>query len=469
MTKIKVDVAVPRLPYGLQAGRDSIEGVIHALEREGMMGKTHTRESSFANKQRNFLVEDFLKTDADYMLNLDSDHRHHSMLGVHLVERAEAEDLPIVSGLYFTRAKRCKPLFLKSVGNRENKYGKQVPHFAPMFDVVWHFLNTYFYLFNSDTKCYRISDLPWDHAGLKIDGAGAGALLIRRDVLEAMQGPWFHYYHGCSRDLAFFLDAKAAGFQAWGDMSVCSGHYQNFVVGPHTFMNAYRDSMEFKAREMWEVMIQVVEEYTGKTQEEISELCDRARFLLADEWAEQKPETGAEVRDFHRSDLYMYDIMYWNCTAMFQRLLKGLTRIGPPAHALSFGGGIGNEAICLARHRWEVDYIDLPGPTYDFAQHWANVQGAEDKIRWLIELEDKEDKQYQLIVAIDIFEHLPDLEAVFGELMARLIPGGLLYFHNTFDKMGTVYPQHIEQQALWDELVERYELEEVNSCTLKKP
>ena len=74
------------------------------------------------------------------------------------------------------------------------------------------------------------------------DAAGAGCLLIKREVLETMPYPWFYenYKPGATRhekessvseDLTFFYNAKQAGFQGYIHTGVLCDHW----MGTHKF------------------------------------------------------------------------------------------------------------------------------------------------------------------------------------------------------------------------------------------
>ena len=65
---------------------------------------------------------------------------------------------------------------------------------------------------------------------MKVDGVGTGCLLIHRDVLKAIDPPWFkfQYTHDgtieLSEDYYFCEKAKAAGFELFLDPNCVCGH-----------------------------------------------------------------------------------------------------------------------------------------------------------------------------------------------------------------------------------------------------
>jgi len=67
-----------------------------------------------------------------------------------------------------------------------------------------------------------------------VDWVGAGALLVRRPVLEKMApGPWFWPDEtGDGEDITFCLKARAAGFRVYCDGRAQVGHLQTAPVMP---------------------------------------------------------------------------------------------------------------------------------------------------------------------------------------------------------------------------------------------
>jgi len=142
--------------------------------------------------------------DADYLLFLDADMRHPA----NLAHRLLSHNLSLVTGRYQMR----KPPF-HTVAMRKAGPG---PH---------------------DFKAIE------DQRGLvPIDRAGAGCLLIARQVLEDVRllagDNWFQYQAGpsglrtVSEDMWFFEQAQLAGYQPWCDLDAVCGHIASFEIDP---------------------------------------------------------------------------------------------------------------------------------------------------------------------------------------------------------------------------------------------
>lgn len=60
---------------------------------------------------------------------------------------------------------------------------------------------------------------------IELAATGMGFTVIRRDVLEGMQEPWFAAdSNGIGEDIYFSLQARRAGFTLWADTSLKIGH-----------------------------------------------------------------------------------------------------------------------------------------------------------------------------------------------------------------------------------------------------
>ncbi len=186
----------------------------------------------------------------------------------------------------------------------------------------------------------------------------------------------------------------------------------------------------------------------------------RGPKLVAARWSRENPQTDEAVREFYRHCLeYLYDLCWYNRTLAYQQLLA-LLDAERGGTCLSFGGGIGTEALKLATQGNAVYYLDIPGsPVWRFAQWRAQMR----KIPILFSGTVPDDIQFDCVVAFDVFEHLTtaDLEAPVTRLIAALKPGGRLYVNNAFG-VSSSNPMHQDHQQLWDSLVAGLPLGKVN-------
>jgi hypothetical protein len=172
---------------------------------------------------RNDIVRMMLKSDAEYLLFLDADMTFPADMPARLLRH----DVALVTARYHMR---------------------RPPHHVVAMTYVGP--NTF------DCEAIRRG------SGLMpIDFAGAGALLIRRDVLEAIKKRegenWFRYSRQTrepheftiSEDMHFFRKAREAKVQPYLDYDTVCGHLATFEVDA-TWNAAYVDQIEAAQRKV---------------------------------------------------------------------------------------------------------------------------------------------------------------------------------------------------------------------------
>lgn len=123
-----------------------------------------------------------------HVLWLDDDHAFNPDLALYLARHGH---LDVVSALYFGRTDRCLPVVYVKDGTPD-------PY-----------------------KHYPLIEVPPQLC--EVDAVGFGACLMRRDVLDRMEGPWFQF-NNCGEDIYFCVHAKRAGMRIWCDGSYMLGH-----------------------------------------------------------------------------------------------------------------------------------------------------------------------------------------------------------------------------------------------------
>jgi predicted peroxiredoxin len=181
---------------------------------------------------RNLLVRQFLGTDADWMWFLDQD----AAWKPGTLDRLMSWDRPIVSALEMMRMPDiCYPMALK--GESEQGYAVLAPE-------VYQFIGRYLDYESNQPQMLRE---PPDDSLLHVGFTGCHCLLIRRDVLEQMDEPWFQGYNPGGEDQYFCEKAAEMGVDTYVDMSVLVGHAAtDRIIGAFDFMSGFRFLDELK-------------------------------------------------------------------------------------------------------------------------------------------------------------------------------------------------------------------------------
>ena len=186
--------------------------------REPISGIRRIKTTSFpVDFARNEIVRDFLKGDEAYLFFMDAD----MTFPPDVVARLLLCDKPVVSARYHMRK---PPYHAVAYVKHRTQVG---PH------------------------CY--APVHWGQGCHEIERGGAGALLIRRDVCQAIQARigenWFRYQRGpepphdysVSEDFWFYQQAREAGFRCWLDWETECEHLQEMGIN-RSWNKSYLDA-----------------------------------------------------------------------------------------------------------------------------------------------------------------------------------------------------------------------------------
>ncbi len=154
------------------------------------------------------------------------------------------------------------------------------------------------------------------------------------------------------------------------------------------------------------------------------------------EW-KLKPHIWQErLNDFYReSDAFLFETLVWNRLPLKNEIrswigefIQGDSR--GPIRILTFGDGLGIDSLYLAQAGHAVDYFEVSPRCVRFAQALAermhtslNVISAKDQI---------ERRAYDVVICLDVLEHVPEPPSLVRELAGFLKPGGRLIAHAPF-------------------------------------
>ena len=176
---------------------------------------------------RNLLVRQFLATDGDYLWFVDQDAAF--LPGT--LDRLLSRKLPIVSALEMMRLPgACWPMALKGPPNPAT--GQYRVQSAEVYAWIAAHLDA------TSNEPQILDEIPIDSL-LEVSFTGCHCLLIRRDVLEEMDEPWFQGYQPGGEDQYFCEKAGAMGVPTYVDLSVLVGHATtDRIIGAMDFMAA---------------------------------------------------------------------------------------------------------------------------------------------------------------------------------------------------------------------------------------
>ena len=179
-------------------------------------------------------------------------------------------------------------------------------------------------------------------------------------------------------------------------------------------------------------------EFTGRDPWLVNERCKTAIIELAWQWPQYKDK---ELEFYRESELYIFDLTMYQSVlkergfhAMFGQYLKDLNI----KTMLDFGGGIGEYTILAEKAGVKTTYLEVAG---SHTMGYALYRFANHEVYPEILTENDDVDYYDMIVAMDVFEHIADPAELITKLAKKCrylicnMPGELPY--------GPAYPQHI--------------------------
>lgn len=187
---------------------DGVISVILALPKLGIeLGSLQHLIGNQIAKQRQQLVQDWYKTEIDWLLWVDSDVAITPEIVEKLWNTADKDTKPVVSGVYFISPNPNTPLMIP------------VPC-----------------IFKMDGKYNTpIHPMP-ENAVIKIDVAGLGLTLMHRSAITKIKDKYNGVYFDIGlgddnrgEDVSFFLKLKEQGVPVYAHTGAIAGHIKRFV------------------------------------------------------------------------------------------------------------------------------------------------------------------------------------------------------------------------------------------------
>jgi 2-polyprenyl-3-methyl-5-hydroxy-6-metoxy-1,4-benzoquinol methylase len=183
---------------------------------------------------------------------------------------------------------------------------------------------------------------------------------------------------------------------------------------------------------------------------EIRRLCRLAVETLAEEWRNKvDPKDRKSVENFYNETrAEIYELMWWHTLVddlsplSYVTALQFAERKG--CHScLDFGAGAGSGSILFARHGFEVGLADISSPLLEFSRWRFGLRNLPGEF-YDLKTRGLPPAAFDMITAMDVFEHLADPVEALETLSTALRPGGFLYgrFHAEHDEDRPLHVVH---------------------------
>lgn len=367
-------------------------------------------------RARNQIVEGAQQMDCDYLLMLDDDMIVNLDVttgpteAYGFLERLLAHDKDVIGALYWLKGGACSPVLMTKVSERGYRF-------------------------------LRDDELT---GGLQqVDVAGGGCLLVKMTVFDHLPQPYFAPEFEYGTDVQLCRSAAEHGFTVWADTSIEIGHLKptRTVVSRrnrHQFQLEDQLPGEYKrtfvSADLYETLVRDALTWTGY--QDVDEMTQQAQSFH-NQWTVHKAGGGTDAdwyRLFSRERVARQVVFNANVAYKRQMTAYILNTVNhaTPLSILDFGCGIGIPAYTFAEKGHRVTAMDIAGTgTFEFLQWRAKRRAlAIDYVESLGGVPDLGDQQFDVIVAMDCLEHLPEWRRTLHELVAHLKPGGALFCNN---------------------------------------
>ncbi|MBT4136988.1 MAG: methyltransferase domain-containing protein, partial [Candidatus Latescibacteria bacterium] len=181
--------------------------------------------------------------------------------------------------------------------------------------------------------------------------------------------------------------------------------------------------------------------YTGEPLETVRTKLPNAGELLTEEWRSTERKSEVAVDAFYKeTEHFIYDLTHFNYANMYMgwrgsvyNLCQQVSDAMPAFEVLDYGGGIGTSLLELGDLPGaHLTYADLPGKTYDYANWRFQQRGLKVSSIALGDDDPLAGRVFDVIVCMEVIEHLVEPEQVVKYLIDHLKPGGLLILTVTF-------------------------------------
>ena len=204
-----------------------------------------------------------------------------------------------------------------------------------------------------------------------------------------------------------------------------------------------------------EQVLEWVSSITGSEKEQVLKRLQAEHkqpgYNVRQAFAEAKLERycwSEELGQFYdRTDSFLYELLIWNQNKLkrqVRRWIKGYRcqRYDHTLKILVTGDGLGVDSLYLARMGHEVSYFEVGAYSRAFAEKL--FQHAEVDVTMLTDPSQIEPEAFDMVLCLDVLEHVPDPEKLISQLSGYLRDGGSFITHAPFYMIHESCPTHLK-------------------------
>lgn len=182
---------------------------------------------------------------------------------------------------------------------------------------------------------------------------------------------------------------------------------------------------------------------------------------LAALWYMNKPKTIEDLfkwyerEDVGRLSLYSQARMSLGTADTIENALNNVRDL----NVLDFGSGAGTNALYLMERGCNVWCIEINEKLKEFTRMRAERLGLSDKLHWINDGDPQPGRDFDLVIAMNIFQHLPYPQQALKSVAQCLKPGGKLFTASAFGST-ELQPMHMNPQGDWGKILQAHGFEQ---------
>jgi 2-polyprenyl-3-methyl-5-hydroxy-6-metoxy-1,4-benzoquinol methylase len=225
--------------------------------------------------------------------------------------------------------------------------------------------------------------------------------------------------------------------ELWDEVSAGRLTREAFVQEQERLLAAFRERWEQALLESPETdlrtsLLSEVAAYAKSDLGEVERRCDGALTALREEWeAAVDPQERPSIEGFYESATTIYELMDWHSLRddngpLAYVLALDIARQHQVRSCLDFGSGVGSGALLFGGAGIDTSLADISTTLLDFCR-WRLDRHARRATFLDLKQGALPEAGFDMVLAMDVFEHLADPVDVAEQLCRTLKPGGLLF------------------------------------------
>jgi SAM-dependent methyltransferase len=189
--------------------------------------------------------------------------------------------------------------------------------------------------------------------------------------------------------------------------------------------------------------------YTGLGRDDVVALVRRRHENFRTEWHAFPSRVRKDAWFYLASRTYLFGNAEHDGEAMAEALHPFL---GQPRQILDFGGGTGNLALALALRGHRLDYLERSALQKDFVRYRITKYALAERVHIVDQWESLEPDAYDVVCAMDVFEHVETLSETLASVLRAIRPHGMLAESSPFIR-NVQNPMHHEGAEVFEGLM----------------